>query len=141
MSNNGLPKTAAVRLNHVALICADLEACEAFYAGVLGLVVVWRPDPDNVYLSSGSDNLALHRGTPQPGGARDHIGFSVASAGDVDVWHERLQAARVRIAAAPRTHRDGSRSLYCNDPEGTLVQLIFLPPQALSPAVQERRGP
>ena len=131
MSNNGAPELTAVRLNHVALLCADLEACEAFYAGVLGLAVVWRPDPDNVYLSSGSDNLALHRGTPQPGGALDHIGFAVASAGDVDVWHERLRAARVRIAAAPRTHRDGSRSLSCQDPGGTLVQLLFLPPQVL----------
>ena len=131
MSNNDAPEVAAVRLNHVALVCADLEACEAFYVGVLGLAVVWRPDPDNVYLSSGSDNLALHRGTPQPGGALDHIGFAVASAGDVDVWHERLRAARVRIAAAPRTHRDGSRSLYCQDPGGTLVQLLFLPPQVL----------
>ncbi|WP_298136710.1 VOC family protein [Acidiferrobacter sp.] len=122
-----------MRLNHVALVCKDLEACEAFYAQVLGLAVVWRPDADNVYLSSGFDNLALHRGTPQPGGALDHIGFSVASADDVDAWHERLRGARVRIAAAPRTHRDGSRSLYCRDPEGTLVQLIFLPPQALTP--------
>ena len=133
MSNNNAPEVAAVRLNHVALVCADLEACEAFYVGVLGLAVVWRPDPDNVYLSSGSDNLALHRGAPQPGGALDHIGFAVASAGDVDVWHEWLRAARVRITAAPRTHRDGSRSLYCQDPGGTLVQLIFLPPQALKP--------
>ncbi len=133
MSNNNAPEVAAVRLNHVALVCADLEACEAFYVGVLGLAVVWRPDPDNVYLSSGSDNLALHRGAPQPGGALDHIGFAVASVGDVDVWHERLRAAQVRITAAPRTHRDGSRSLYCQDPGGTLVQLIFLPPQALKP--------
>ncbi len=133
MSNNDAPEVAAVRLNHVALVCADLEACEAFYVGVLGLAVVWRPDPDNVYLSSGSDNLALHRGAPQPGGALEHIGFAVASVGDVDVWHERLRAARVRITAAPRTHRDGSRSLYCQDPGGTLVQLIFLPPQALKP--------
>ncbi len=134
MSNSGSPRVPGVRLNHVALVCADLEACEAFYVGILGLAVVWRPDPDNVYLSSGFDNLALHRGAPQPGGALDHIGFSVAGADDVDVWHERLREAQVPITAAPRTHRDGSRSLYCRDPEGTLVQLIFLPPQALNPA-------
>jgi hypothetical protein len=39
--------------------------------------VVWEPDPDNVYLSSGTDNLALHRapaGTTS--GALDHLGSS-----------------------------------------------------------------
>ena len=136
MSSNDARSGALGRLqlNHVALVCADIEACEAFYEGVLGLAVVWRPDPDNVYLSSGTDNLALHRGTPQSGGALDHIGFSVATPDEVDAWHERLRVAAVPIAAAPRTHRDGSRSLYCKDPGGVLVQLIYLPPQALRPA-------
>ena len=27
----------------------------------MGMQVEWRPDPDNVYLTSGNDNLALHR--------------------------------------------------------------------------------
>ena len=136
MSNKGASPgvLGRLRLNHVALVCADIEACEAFYGGLLGLSVVWRPDPDNVYLSSGADNLALHRGVPQARGALDHIGFSVGTPDEVDAWHERLQAASVPIAAAPRTHRDGSRSLYCRDPGGVLVQLIHLPPQALSPA-------
>ena len=136
MSNSGASAAGRLRLNHVALVCADLAACEAFYAGVLGLSVVWRPDADNVYLSSGLDNLALHRGSPRSEGALDHIGFSVAAADEVDVWHERLRAAAVPIAAAPRTHRDGSRSLYCRDPGGVLVQLIFLAPQALGPAAE-----
>lgn len=129
-----------LHLNHVALVCADIEACEAFYGGVLGLSVVWRPDPDNVYLSSGADNLALHKGVPQAGGALDHIGFSVGGPDLVDAWHERLRAASVPIAAAPRTHRDGSRSLYCRDPGGVLVQLIYLPPQALSPTAGPAPG-
>ena len=28
---------------------------------LLGFAVEWEPDPDNVYLTSGCDNLALHR--------------------------------------------------------------------------------
>jgi len=119
--------TKALRLCHVALICADLHASEDFYCRVLGLKVVWRPDPDNVYLSNGEDNLALHRGSVAAGGTLDHIGFAVDSPDDVDVWHRRLQEAQVAIAAPPKTHRDKSRSLYCRDPGGTLVQLIYLP--------------
>ena len=32
-----------------------------FYVDLLGFEVEWEPDADNVYLSSGIDNLALHR--------------------------------------------------------------------------------
>ena len=120
-------EVGTLRLCHVALVCADLAASEAFYVHVLGLKVVWWPDQDNVYLSNGHDNLALHRGSVVPGGALDHIGFAVASRDDVDAWHLRLQAAQITVAAPPKTHRDGSRSLYCRDPGGTLVQLIYLP--------------
>jgi hypothetical protein len=28
----------------------------------------------------------------------------------------------------PRTHRDGARSFYCYDPDGTVVQVIHHPP-------------
>ena len=42
---------------------------KAFYVDVLGFRVEWEPDPDNVYLTSGVDNLALHR-APGAAGAR-----------------------------------------------------------------------
>ena len=46
---------------HVALRVTDLRRSRAFYEGLFGMQVVWAPDPDNLYLSSGSDNLALHQ--------------------------------------------------------------------------------
>ena len=52
---------ATIGMRHVALFVPDLEACEHFYVDLLGMKVEWRPDPDNVYLTSGQDNLALHR--------------------------------------------------------------------------------
>jgi catechol 2,3-dioxygenase-like lactoylglutathione lyase family enzyme len=120
-------------LRHVALNVRDLAACERFYVDLVGLQVEWRPDPDNVYLSSGSDNLALHRGNPGPApGALDHIGFTLDSPDQVDAWHGYLAARAVAIKAPPRTHRDGARSFYCADPDGNLVQFIFHP--ALQPS-------
>jgi catechol 2,3-dioxygenase-like lactoylglutathione lyase family enzyme len=112
-------------IRHVALYVADLAAAERFWVDVMGYAVEWRPDPDNVYLRGGHDNLALHRGdAPDGGGRLDHIGIAVAAAPDVDAWAAHLQAHGVALKAAPRTHRDGSRSLYFHGPEGLVVQII-----------------
>src|SRR3954463_8739503 len=51
-------------LRHLALNVRDLAAMKQFYVDVLGFAVEWEPDADNVYLSSGIDNLALHRSVP-----------------------------------------------------------------------------
>ncbi len=130
-----------IGLRHVALFVKDLEACENFYVGLLGMAVEWRPDPDNVYLTSGHDNLALHRAPcrdaqvpqaqePPPSGSQrlDHIGFIIESPQQVDVWYDFLRAHDVPIKTTPRTHRDGACSFYCLDPEGLAVQMIYHPP-------------
>jgi catechol 2,3-dioxygenase-like lactoylglutathione lyase family enzyme len=107
----------------------ELEACERFYVDLLGMRVEWRPDKDNVYLTSGSDNLALHRLPPDrsPHGRQrlDHIGFIINTPEAVDAWYEYLRAHQVPIKAVPHTHRDGARSFYCTDPAGTTLQLIY----------------
>jgi catechol 2,3-dioxygenase-like lactoylglutathione lyase family enzyme len=120
-------------LRHVALFVRDFAACERFYVELLGMKVEWRPDPDNVYLCSGNDNLALHRaGEPHAASGQrlDHIGFVLGDPGHVDAWHEFMLAHGVRMRTAPRTHRDGARSFYCEDPDGNVVQMIHHPPIA-----------
>ncbi len=122
-----------ISLRHVALFCGDLEAMERFYVDVLGYAVEWRPDPDNVYLTRGADNLALHSGAPKPGGPLDHIGFVVPQPNDVDAWAEHVAGAGFAPEQPPRTHRDGARSFYMRDPGDNLVQIIYHPP--ISPTV------
>lgn len=121
-------------LRHVALFVRQFEAAERFYVDLLGMAVEWRPDADNVYLTSGHDNLALHRAPEgfEPSGPQrlDHIGFVLRTPEHVDAWHRFLSAHGVQIQAAPRTHRDGARSFYCRDPDGNTVQMIFHPPIA-----------
>ena len=97
------------------------------------MTVEWNPDPDNYYLTSGNDNLALHRAASSASGQGqrlDHIGFIIPTHEGVDDWHAHLAAHSVKILQAPKTHRDGARSLYCEDPDGTVVQVIFHPPLA-----------
>ena len=99
--------------------------------------VEWRPDPDNVYLTGGADNLALHR-IPGPHAdvaqqRLDHIGFMLRDIDQVDAWYAFLTANGVRILKEPRTHRDGARSFYCLDPDRNVVQIIYHPPLAARP--------
>src|SRR5262245_61822682 len=105
-------------LRHLALNVEDVERSVEFYVSVFGMRVVWQPDPDNAYLSSGSDNLALHKASapaPPEGQRLDHLGFLVATPEDVDRAAAALAARQIPLRRPPRTHRDGSRSLYFAD--------------------------
>ncbi len=118
-------------LRHVALHVKNLTECVHFYTELLGMKIDWQPDADNFYLTSGGDNFALHRApadfNPQPHQHLDHIGFFLATREDVDEWHDYLKSHQVVIKAAPKDHRDGTRSFYCADPDGNVVQLIYYP--------------
>lgn len=122
------PKHAGMR--HVALNVLDLGLVEHFYVELLGFKVEWRPDPENVYLCSGNDNLALHVVADTGGNAQTlaHTGIIVDEISAVDDWYDFLLQNDVPMATGPKTHRDGARSFYCHDPEGTVVQVIYHPP-------------
>ena len=123
----GHDRPPSLGLRHAALRVRDLAAAEAFFTGLLGYRVAWRPDPENVYLVRDGDNLALHRAAAGPDGGPgllDHLGLLVPRAEDVDAWERHLEAAGARLRARSRTHRDGSRSLYVEGPEGIVVQVI-----------------
>lgn len=117
-------------LRHVALFVKNLEACRDFYVERVGMTVEWQPDADNVYLTTGHDNLALHRAQddhfmkPQ---RLDHIGFCIPTIHAVDDWFEDFVQHGVKILMKPKTHRDGARSFYCEDPAGAVVQMIYIP--------------
>jgi catechol 2,3-dioxygenase-like lactoylglutathione lyase family enzyme len=122
------PRHAGLR--HLALNVTRLDEMKTFYVALLGFAVEWQPDDDNIYLSSGIDNLALHRSTSAAAaaGSLDHLGLIVRAADDVDLWAEYLEANGVTIDARPKTHRDGARSCYFRDPDGNRVQIIHHPP-------------
>ena len=117
-----------VGMRHVALTVADVATCEQFYTGLLGYEVEWRPDDDNVYMTCGVDNIALHRGTVSGAGSLDHLGIILKKPEHVDAWFEFLRSHGVLMHTEPKTHRDGARSFYCSDPAGNRVQLIYHPP-------------
>ena len=133
-------------LRHLALRVTDMAKSRAFYEGLLGMKVVWEPDPQNLYLSSGTDNLALHQISANElatyrrdhGQFLDHFGFIVPSPLEVERWHETMQQAGVTIVKPPKRHRDGSASFYLADPDGNVVQFIYEPTLSRQSSAQDR---
>ena len=124
-------------MRHLALKVSDVERARDFYARVFGMKIVWQPDPDNAYLSSGSDNLALHRAVDCGGDAQrlDHLGFIVPTIADVEAGYAWARSNGVEIVHELKHHRDGSVSFYIRDPDGNVIQALYEPtisPQSFS---------
>ena len=119
-------------MRHIALKVRDIAKAKSFYQNMFGMEVVWQPDPENVYLSSGYDNIALHQ---LPAGVAaiaaeqqlDHFGFIVESIERVKELEEQFRSAGVTIVHPFKIHRDGSASFYCADPDGIVIQMLFEP--------------
>ena len=104
-------------MRHVALKVKDIFKAKAFYQGTLGMEVVWEPDPQNVYLTSGCDNIALHQVTPSSpavaaGQQLDHLGFRRLVHDRDEVRHVDELALRVAETVdlgRPRSRRGACR--------------------------------
>lgn len=121
-------------MRHLALKVADVERAVEFYFRVFGMKVVWQPDPDNAYLSSGCDNLALHRGESSATGQRlDHFGFIVRTVEDVEAAYVWARGSGLDIVHPLKHHRDGSVSFYLRDPDGNVIQALYEP--SISPQI------
>lgn len=118
-------------MHHIALNVEDMDACLHFYHELLGMEIEWQPDEDNIYLCSGSDNLALHKADKnidRSAQSLDHLGFIMRKPEDVDAWFEFLESSNTEMLSPVKQHRDGARSFYCKDPDGNVVQMIYHPP-------------
>src|SRR5437879_13669020 len=91
-------------LRHLALRVRDLARAKDFYVKLFGMKVIWEPDSQNCYLSSGMDNLALHE-VIAPGGSQkeshfealDHFGFVAGSPEVVDAWAQWALERGIRV--------------------------------------------
>lgn len=124
-------------LRHLAINVKNVADAVEFYRRVFGMKLIWQPDADNAYLSSGCDNLALHQGRAGDLSAQslDHFGFVVANIGELEAGYQWAQANRLDIARHLRRHRDGSVSFYIRDPDGNVIQILYEP--SISPLAVE----
>ncbi len=120
-------------LRHLALKVTDIAKSRRFYEGILGMRIVWEPDPESIYLSLGSDNLALHQIPPgetlaeERGQRLDHFGFIAENESIVDAVARKMEEAGVPIVKPVKRHRDGSYSFYMADPDGNVIQILYEP--------------
>ena len=127
-------------MRHIALKVRSAAQSKAFYENVLGMDVVWEPDAQNVYLSSGCDNIAIHEVSEKfletaEEKQLDHLGFVVESIERVKELEAEFRFHGVTIVHPFKVHRDGSASFYCADPDGVTIQMLYEPtlsPQKIS---------
>ena len=136
MAKTNTPKIpSTMGLRHVALKVSNLALSKSFYQKWFGMAVVWEPDADNVYMSSGVDNLALHQihrddlkaHQLNHGQFLDHLGFLMKSSESVDCLYEQVAKEGVKIVHHPKQHRDGSYSFYLADPDQIVIQVLYEP--------------
>lgn len=117
------------------LYCADLDAADEFYRGLLGLPLILDQGACRIYRVGRDAFLGFCRATANllPGTASGTIlTLVVQSAADVDRWDAYLHAcgAADRIERPPTHNRDFDiYHLFLRDPAGHLVEIqAFLDP-------------
>ncbi len=123
----------------MALRVTNLPRSRRFYEQLLGFQAVWEPDPENIYFSSGVDNLALHQLSKTELDSYnssktqllDHMGVILDSPQAVDQMYQsiapKIEPMGGRIVKEPKQHRDGSYSFYFSDPDGNAIQALYEP--------------
>jgi catechol 2,3-dioxygenase len=116
-------------LGHVVVRVRDLERAEAFYHGLLGLPISARaPQWSMIFFTLGEHHdfaVAAVGGQAEVPNEKtlglDHVAFRLAGGLEELVSAKALlEAAQVEVAAFDHVV---SKSLYCRDPDGNLVEL------------------
>ena len=120
------------RVYETILYAPELEAVEAFYAGVLGLEplprngdrgAVFRVNDESVLIVfDAAKTRSPHEQVPSHGATGEgHVALSVP---DLDEWRGRLSQRGIVIEREVEWPL-GGRSLYVRDPAGNSVELVY----------------
>ena len=109
--------------HHVALVVKDLEKCIQFYSEVLGLTTLERPAFDfpghwfQVGETSQLHLMVMDETIPE---TMRHMAIEVENFAETI---QTLESRDIKITDGPGKRIDGSDYLFCNDPDGNLIEI------------------
>ena len=109
--------------NHVGIVVRDLEKCERFYGGILGLRTIPRPPfnfPGHWYQVGPRSQLHLMVYEESIPDTMRHLALEVVN---FEETVQELKVKRVEIIEGPGKRPDGSDYLFCKDPDGNRVEI------------------
>ena len=128
-------------LHHITLVCSDAQRTVNFYTGVLGLRLVKQTvnfdDPGSYHLYFGDETgrpgtavtFFEWPGAPRGGwgmGGTHHFALTVASNDGLLKWKRRLSDLGVAVEGPLDRHY--FKSIYFNDPDGTIIEIATAGP-------------
>ncbi len=128
-------------LHHITLVCSDAQRTVDFYTQVLGLRLVKQTvnfdDPSSYHLYFGDETgrpgtavtffewHGAHKGHPGVGGTH-HFALQVADYDGLLQWKRWLTGHGLKIDGPLDRHY--FKSIYFNDPDGTIVEIATVGP-------------
>lgn len=129
------PLLSVHAIDHIAVVCKDMDASAHFYHDVLGMQAVPRPafPFPGLWFQAGNTQIhvILEGEEPGPAGIGDfrgtmpqrgtHFAFEVESCAEAA---RILTDNGIEIVAGPQSRPDGFQQLYIADPDGYLVEIF-----------------
>ena len=132
------------KLGHVVLKVRDLDLSEAFYTGVLGLVVTGRMPGRMVFFavpgSPNSHDLGLWKVGPDaaPPSSRQvglfHVAWQLEREEDLRTFLDSLTARGVPVLST--MDHGANLSVYFEDPDGNMLEVTYEKPREAWPPHQ-----
>ena len=129
---------ALKKLGHVVLKVRDLDRSEAFFTGVVGLVVTGRMPGRMVFFAvpgnEDSHDLAIWKVGPDAAGpmARQvglfHVAWQVERPEELEPLYRALVARGVTVHGT--TDHGANESVYFEDPDGNMLEFTYERPRA-----------
>ena len=120
------------RLDHIAMLTADIERAAQFYCDWAGMEVIHdRRDPGHTHRviwvrlkgdAAGLVIVFIQNESDYPHGRMDHFGFHVAARAEIDALAERARAAGILVDAPQDAGPVVGYFCTIKDPDGNLVE-------------------
>ncbi len=120
------------RLDHIAMMTADIERTAQFYCDWAGMEVVHdRRDPGHTHRviwvrrkddAAGLVIVFIQSENAYPHGRMDHFGFHISTRAEIDAIAERARAADILVDAPQDAGPVVGYFCMIKDPDGNLVE-------------------